>query len=431
MIISLSEQLDSDIKAYIHKVFGTYIASLDERFAADIREDVISASNFNRGDYSDDDISIAFQRVVLGRMGHPDWQIYNSNSEVNAMEQKAKVNTPVHIRPASIEEAGLFYSQMDEAEDAVLGTVGHIRMDFGASGKEFYHTWWPHNGDQFNTGEFKDELQKFVDMLRADGPLTNLASMRNYCYQHGGKITEDGRCFGYIAETEHYRYCLRCTPSPGEYQGYLYSYDLRQQRMAQQAKPVGRITYASGEEQTFTDTQKYLDTIREELPYQATTGFRYETLTDDPAVRKAVDDILLDFAGEENPRRGCNYGLTEAGKQALREAADPDRPHTYAWFVMTDCNIPGEQIYRDLTLEEAIRTYLDSDRPEKRLGVTKDGIATVDLVRSLNGEQHFFTDHLKLDSFKRDPEIAAAVKTLRLELEQNTPQQGITIGGLS
>ena len=61
---------------------------------------------------------------------------------------------------------------------------------------------------------------------------------------------------GYIAETEHYRYCLRCTPSLGEYQGYLYSYDLRQQRMAQQAKPVGRITYASGEEQTFTDVQK-------------------------------------------------------------------------------------------------------------------------------------------------------------------------------
>lgn len=148
-------------------------------------------------------------------------------------------------------------------------------------------------------------------------------------------------------------------------------------------------------------------------------------------MRKAVDDILLDFAGEENPRRGCNYGLTEAGKQALQEAADPDRPHTYAWFVMTDCNIPGEQIYRGLTLEEAIRTYLDSDRPEKRLGVTKDGIATVDLVRSLNGEQHFFTDHLQLDSFKCDPEIAAAVKTLRLELEQNTPQQGITMGGLS
>ena len=140
------------------------------------------------------------------------------------------------LRPASREEAGLFYS--NDERDEVLGTVGHLRMDFGSGGKGFHHTWWPHNGDQFNTGEFKDELQKFVDMLRSDGPLTNLASMRNNCYQHGGKITEDGRCFGYIAETEHYRYCLRCTPSPGEYQGYLYSYDLRQQRMAQQAKPV-------------------------------------------------------------------------------------------------------------------------------------------------------------------------------------------------
>ena len=41
MAISLSEQLESDIKAYLHKTFGTYFSSLDERFAADIKEDVI------------------------------------------------------------------------------------------------------------------------------------------------------------------------------------------------------------------------------------------------------------------------------------------------------------------------------------------------------------------------------------------------------
>ena len=40
MAISLSEQLESDIKAYLHKTFGTYFSSLDERFAADIKEDV-------------------------------------------------------------------------------------------------------------------------------------------------------------------------------------------------------------------------------------------------------------------------------------------------------------------------------------------------------------------------------------------------------
>ena len=52
---------------------------------------------------------------------------------------------------------------------------------------------------------------------------------------------------------------------------------------------------------------RYLQTIREELPFRNTTGFRYETLTADPQVRKEVDDIILDFAGEQNPRRACDY----------------------------------------------------------------------------------------------------------------------------
>ena len=40
------------------------------------------------------------------------------------------------------EEAGLFYAQHPE-EDKRLGAVGHVRMDFGRSGNEFWHTWWP------------------------------------------------------------------------------------------------------------------------------------------------------------------------------------------------------------------------------------------------------------------------------------------------
>ena len=84
------------------------------------------------------------------------------------------------LRPASREEAGLFYSQVEEERDLQAGTVGHVRMDFGSSGKGFHHSWWPHNEDQFNTGEFKDDLQEVVDTLRADGPLKDLASMRAY-----------------------------------------------------------------------------------------------------------------------------------------------------------------------------------------------------------------------------------------------------------
>ena len=129
MAISLSEQLESDIKAYLHKTFGTYFSSLDERFAADIKEDVINASDFHHGYYNDDDISIAFQRVTLGRMGHPDWQIYHpcTDTEANTMKQNVKVNTPIHIRPASPEEAGLFVSR-DRGLDFIFGE-GKVKAD--------------------------------------------------------------------------------------------------------------------------------------------------------------------------------------------------------------------------------------------------------------------------------------------------------------
>lgn len=118
---------------------------------------------------------------------------------------------------------------------------------------------------------------------------------------------EHGGAYGYVVDTEHYRYCLRCTPSPGDYQGYLYCYDLRQQQMAQQAKPVGRVTFADGSRMDYTDAQEYLRCIQKELPQHSVTGFRYETLTDDLVVRKQVDDILFDLYGEENPQSLTDY----------------------------------------------------------------------------------------------------------------------------
>ena len=143
-------------------------------------------------------------------------------------------------------------------------------------------------------------------------------------------------------------------------------------------------------------------------------------------VSTAALHILLDFAGEDNSRRTCNYGLTETGKQALRKAADPSIPHTYAWFVMADTNTPQEIIRQDLTLEEAIQIYQDSNTSEKRLGVIKDGIATVDFVHFQSGEQQFFTDHEKLESFRSDLVVAEAMERLYQQLNQ--PDIGIRMG---
>ena len=90
------------------------------------------------------------------------------------------------VRPAQPEEAGAFFAQTSE-QDAQMGAIGHVRMDFGGSGKEFWHTWHPRGEESLNTPEFKAELQQVVDKLR-ETVLKDLSSMRRFCYENGGKI---------------------------------------------------------------------------------------------------------------------------------------------------------------------------------------------------------------------------------------------------
>lgn len=228
------------------------------------------------------------------------------------------------IKAASFDEAALFYAMTPE-EDQRLGCIGHVRMDFGHRGQEFWHTWWPRGPEELNSPEFKAELQEVVDELRTS-VLKDLAGMTKYCWGHGGEVGGWPANYGYIVETENYRYCLRCNPVPGDYQAYLTAFDLRVQRqnLAEQPAVIGRVSFASGEQVDYTDPEAYLQCIREELPDHPATGFRYETLTDDPAVRKQADDILYDLYGEENPRPVEDYenapqeGMTMGGISLLQ-----------------------------------------------------------------------------------------------------------------
>ena len=264
------------------------------------------------------------------------------------------------LRPASSEEAGLFYSRMEPEQDAAEGTVGHLRMDFG--GGRLHHSWWPHNDDRFNTPEFKAALQEFMDEMRTLGPLKNDAAMCRWCYRHpAGEIGREN--FGFIAETENYRFCLRCTTLSGDYR-YLYCYDLNQQRMA--------------------------------------------------------------MAEKEQP-----YGLTESGLQKLRDTADPNFPHTYSWYVMEDCHTAYATFANGLSLDEAIQRYTASEHDDKRLGVTKDDIAAVDLVIRHDGREWVSEDWTKSESFAQDPTVADAVTRMRQVLENQTPTQGMTMGGMA
>ncbi len=264
------------------------------------------------------------------------------------------------LRPASpSKEAGQFYSLSDLEQDAAAATVGHMRFDFG--GGRFHHSWWPHNDDQFNTPKFKEALQEFVDELRVRGPLKSEAAMNRWCYRYPEGEIERNRV-GFVAETEDYRFCLRCTTGTGDY-GYLYCYDLSQQKLAME---------------------------QEQAPQQ--------------------------------------YGFSAEGLQRLQSTADPNIPHTYKWYLLQDCNTPAEQMCDGLSLEDAIKQYANSDNEDKHLGVTKDGIAAVDLLITHDGQEWYSEDYQKSDSFKDDPVIAGAIDQIHRTLDE--PEQGMTMGGM-
>lgn len=321
------------------------------------------------------------------------------------------------LRPASVSEVGLFYAMTPE-KDAELGCIGHVRMDFGYSGKEFWHTWQPRGDESLNSPEFKQELGEVVDALRKT-VLKDLSAMSSYCYDNGGELSKNSGQYGYVAEAEHYRYCLRCNPQPGDYQAYLTCFDKRQQElnMTQQEPPViGTVSFASGETLAYTDPAIFLQAIRDELPYKPTSGFQYEVLTDDPTVRKGVDDILYDLFGEENPRPLEDYGLTQRGRETLKNAENPNLPHSYRWFVVENFACEGETRHDTDSLTGAIDRFNGLACNSKRLCVTKDDIATVYLAIAQDGETHLDEGWRDNPRFAADSTVQEADARLQLSI---------------
>lgn len=133
-------------------------------------------------------------------------------------------NTPRKIRPMGDYEKPLFFAMTPE-EDLKLGCIGHVRIDFRRTGREFWHTWWPRAWESLNDAAFKEELSAVVDELKKD-VLSGLSGMRRFCADHGGYM-EGGWApnYGYVIETENRRYFLRCNPMPGDYNAYLNCFD--------------------------------------------------------------------------------------------------------------------------------------------------------------------------------------------------------------
>lgn len=127
------------------------------------------------------------------------------------------------LRPASLAEAGLFFSQTEE-QDREHGCVGHVRFDHGSSGGEFWSTWWS-RGTQMETGAFWEEHKAVMEEIGQNGPLHDRGTMARYCAEHPETALQDSYgSHGFKVETDQCCYYVRCDPRPGDY-SYIYIYD--------------------------------------------------------------------------------------------------------------------------------------------------------------------------------------------------------------
>ena len=127
----------------------------------------------------------------------------------------------MEIRALTPAEQKYTYAQSMQLEGQT-GSIGYLRGDFGAGGKEFYSSWFDRRRD-LKTDDFKNELDKVINSLREDkgfcttamiwvrlqGVIPKAAFAGNYCTEYGFRVN-----------TEKHAFLFRCNPTKGDYNFY-------------------------------------------------------------------------------------------------------------------------------------------------------------------------------------------------------------------
>ena len=132
----------------------------------------------------------------------------------------------INIRAMTPDERGFAYTQPDLHE--VSGCIGHLRVDMGNTGTQFFSSWDDHQAD-LKTADFKAEFDAVINALRNDteygGILASRTALASYCLRQPESVYENGREYGFRVDTDKYSYLLRLNPNRGEYAAYCYAYE--------------------------------------------------------------------------------------------------------------------------------------------------------------------------------------------------------------
>ena len=131
------------------------------------------------------------------------------------------------IRPIKPEEIPFSYTQ-SQNDNIESGCIGFLRGDFDTSGKGFYTTW--EDKIKFlKTDEFKREFDDVINSLRFGYGelLKDRSSLSAYCQNNPDGVIEGNytKEYGFRVDTDEHSYILRCNPTKGDYNFYVYAYD--------------------------------------------------------------------------------------------------------------------------------------------------------------------------------------------------------------
>lgn len=119
-----------------------------------------------------------------------------------------------------------FYSR-SQAEPFCLG---HIRIDFGKEGDEYWAKFFEHtHTSTLMTEALRKEANQHVQGLYQSGMTQRLKGMRGYCEAHPEAVIgtlPDGWNdeYGFVTHSENLTFYTRCRPICGDYQAYIYIY---------------------------------------------------------------------------------------------------------------------------------------------------------------------------------------------------------------
>lgn len=145
----------------------------------------------------------------------------------------------------------LFLLEGESAE--CYSQIGYFRADFGKNGTEFWSSWF--DGDKrLKTKSFQSEFDDIINQLRTtwpNPPFANRKALAAYVDSSPG-LTLGGRGEGYKLQTQDFTYYIRCLPTCGDYEIYIFAYDssyLQAELSGQHDLPIGcySILPSSGE----------------------------------------------------------------------------------------------------------------------------------------------------------------------------------------